>query len=416
MKQGPPFPVRQLENSSKFHFHDSIFGPHSGLYYYRITPKMKTMKKLMFAIFAAAVLMSGCNKTETGGPGWLSVKITDDPFNISSVKSAEVTISKIEIRRAGANEGDPFLELPINPVPIDIFKLRNGITEELVNLKVPQGDYDLVRLFVDEANLTLNDPPQTFNMKVPSGEQTGIKVFINPVIHVEGGISAELLLDFDLSRSFVMRGHNAQNGFIFKPVIRATNTSTEGRIEGVVTDNSQDKVGIKDATVSLQKDGEVPVTTLSDASGHYVFIGVLPGTYSMSATKENFDAASAEGIVVIPGNKTIQDFILKSLPVYLSSVIENATPAILEMTYSLTLANIVPDVSAFEVKVGGVIRTINNPVVISDKKVRLTLSSAVVKGDAVTVAYTKPATNPLQTSDGLQATSLSAQNVTNNVN
>ena len=373
------------------------------------------MKKLLFVILSAALLMSGCNKTETGGPGRLSVRITDDPLNISSVKSAEVTISKIEIRKAGANEGDPFLELPINPVPIDIFKLRNGITEELVNLVVPQGDYDLVRLFVDEANLTLKDPDKTFNLKVPSGEQTGIKVFINPVIHVEGGISAELLLDFDLSKSFVMRGHNAQNGFIFKPVIRATNSSTEGRIEGVVTDNSQDEVGIKDATVSLQKDAEDPVTTLTDESGHYVFVGVLAGTYSMSATKDNYVAASAESVVVIPGNKTTQDFVLKSLPVYVSSVIENATPAILEMTYSLTLANIVPDASAFEVKVGGVTRSVSS-VAVSDKKVKLTLSSAVVKGDAVTVAYTKPETNPLQTPDGLQAASLSAQNVTNNVN
>jgi uncharacterized repeat protein (TIGR02059 family) len=373
------------------------------------------MKKLLLAIFAAVVFISGCNKTEIGGPGRLSVKITDDPFNISSVKSAEVTISKIEIRKAGANEGDPFIELLINPVTIDIFKLRNGITKELVNLAVPQGDYDLVRLFVDEANLTLNDPEETFNMKVPSGEQTGIKVFINPVIHVEGGISAELLLDFDLSKSFVMRGHNAQNGFIFKPCIRATNNSIAGRIEGDVTDNSQDKVGIKDATVSLQKDAEDPITTLTDASGHYVFAGVLAGTYSVSAEKENYVASSVESVVVIPGNKTTQDFVLKSLPVYVSSVIGNATPSILEMTYSLTLANIVPAASAFTVTVGGVARTVNS-VAISDKKVLLTLSIAVVKGDAVKVAYTKPETNPLQTADGLQAASLSAQDVTNNIN
>jgi uncharacterized repeat protein (TIGR02059 family) len=373
------------------------------------------MKKLLLAIFAAVVFISGCNKTEIGGPGRLSVKITDDPFNISSVKSAEVTISKIEIRKAGANVGDPFIELPLkNPVTIDIFKLRNGITEELVNLEVPQGDYDLVRLFVDEANLTLKDPEETFNMKVPSGEQSGIKVFINPVIHVEGGISAELLLDFDLSKSFVMRGHDAQNGFLFKPCIRATNSSTEGRIEGFVKDDSQDKVGIEDATVSLQKDAEEPVTTLTDASGHYAFIGVLAGTYSVSAEMQNYVASSVESVVVVPGNKVTQDFVLKRLLVYVSSAIENAAPTILVMTYNLPLANIVPAASAFTVT-GGVARTVNS-VAISEKKVLLTLSSAVVKGETITVAYTKPETNPLQTADGLQAASLSAQNVTNNVN
>ena len=272
------------------------------------------MKKLFFALLTVAVIMSGCNKSEkastTGGPGRLSVKITDDPFNISSVESATVTISKIEIRKAGASEGDPFIELPIESVTIDLFELRNGITEELVDLEVPQGDYDLVRLYVDEANLKIKNINDPFNMKVPSGEQTGIKVFINPVIHVEGGISAELLLDFDLSKSFVMRGHMAHNGFIFKPCIRATNNSTAGRIEGFVTDNSPDKVGIENATVSLQKDAEELATALTDASGHYVFIGIPAGTYLMSATKENFDVANVEGIVVVPGNKVIQDFVL----------------------------------------------------------------------------------------------------------
>jgi uncharacterized repeat protein (TIGR02059 family) len=375
------------------------------------------MKKLLFAIFAAAVLVSGCNKTETtGGPGRLSVKITDDPFDISSVESAEITISKIEIRKAGANEGDPFIELAMDPVIIDVFQLRNGITEELVNLEVPEGDYDLVRLFVDEADLKLKEIDNTFNMKVPSGQQTGIKVFINPAIHVEGGISAELLLDFDLSRSFVMRGHNAQNGFLFKPCIRATNISTAGRIEGIVSDNSQEKVGIENATVSLQKDAEEPVTALTNASGHYVFIGVPAGTYSMSAAKENYVAASVDGVVVIAGNKVTRDFALIGLPVYVSSVIENAAPAVLEMTYSLVLSGTsVPDASAFAVTVGGAARAVSS-VAVTDKKVRLTLSSPVAKGEIVTVAYTKPATNPLQTADGLQAATLSAQNVTNNVN
>ncbi len=350
------------------------------------------------------------------GPGRLSVKITDDPFNISSVESAEITISKIEIRKAGANEGDPFIELPMDPVIIDVFQLRNGITEELVNLEVPEGDYDLVRLFVDEANLKIKDIDDPFNMKVPSGQQTGIKVFINPVIHVEGGISAELLLDFDLSKSFVMRGHNAHNGFLFKPCIRATNNSTAGRIEGIVSDNSQEKVGIENATVSLQKDAEEAVTALTDATGHYVFIGVPAGTYSMSATKDNFIAASADGVVVIPGNKVTRNFALAALPVYVSSVIENTAPAVLVMNYSLTLASTpVPDVSAFAVTVATVARTVSS-VAISDKKVQLTLSGPVVKGDVVTVAYTKPAANPLQTPDGIQAASLSAQNVTNNVN
>jgi uncharacterized repeat protein (TIGR02059 family) len=374
------------------------------------------MKKLLFAIFATAVLISGCNKTEIGGPGRLSVKITDDPFDISSVESATVTISKIEIRQTGADEGDPFIELLNAPVIINIFELRNGITQELVNLEVPKGDYDLVRLYVDEANLKLKDINEPFNLKVPSGEQTGIKVFISPVIHVEGGISAELLLDFDLSESFVMRGHNAQNGFIFKPCIRAANNSTAGRIEGFVKDNSPEKTGIENAKVSLQTDAPDPVITYTDAAGHYAFIGVPAGTYSLSATKDNYVSAGIEGVVVVPGNKTTaNDIILIGLPIYVSSVIETATPLIIEITFSLALADIVPDVSAFAVTVATVKRDVSS-VAVSGKIVKLTLASAVAKGEDVTVAYTKPEIKPLQTTDGLQVPTFSAQKVTNKVN
>ena len=376
------------------------------------------MKNSFVAIFllVLATFFSGCNKSPDSGPGRLIIKITDDPLDISSVEAATVTISKIEIRQADADEGSPFMELPMSPVTINIFELRNGITEELVNLEVPQGDYDLVRLYVDEASLKLKDVDEPFNLKVPSGEQTGIKVFVNPVIHVEGGISAELLLDFDLSNSFVMRGMNAKNGFIFKPCIRASNISTAGRIEGIVKDNSEDELAIEEATVSLQQDGGDPLTTLTDASGHYAFIGVPAGTYSMSAEKDGYVSKSSDDVVVVAGNKTTQDFTLVGLPVYVSSVVENATPTILEITFSLTLENtVVPENSAFTVTVAGAGRAVNS-VAVSDKKVTLTLASAVANGEAVKVAYTKPETNPLQTPDGLEAPSFAAQDVTNNVN
>jgi hypothetical protein len=80
----------------------------------------------------------------------------------------------------------------------------------------------------------------------------------------------------------------------------------------------------------------------------------------------------------------------------------------------MTLANIVPDVSAFTVTVGSVARAVTS-VAISDKKVMLTLSSEVLKDEVITVAYTRPDTNPLQSAAGVQAVSVTAQNVTNEV-
>jgi hypothetical protein len=104
-----------------------------------------------------------------------------------------------------------------------------------------------------------------------------------------------------------------------------------------------------------------------------------------------------------------------SLPVYQSSIVENVTPSVIEMTYSLALSSIVPAVSAFTVLVNSAVRSISF-VSVSGTKVMLTLAAPIAFGDNVTVAYTKPASNPLQTSAGGQAVSLSAQTVSNKVN
>ena len=77
--------------------------------------------------------------------------------------------------------------------------------------------------------------------------------------------------------------------------------------------------------------------------------------------------------------------VVSNIPVYLSSAIENATPTRLEITYNLSLANIVPAASAFSVNVNSVARTVNS-VAVSGTKVPLTLASPVVNGDVVTVA------------------------------
>jgi len=101
-------------------------------------------------------------------------------------------------------------------------------------------------------------------------------------------------------------------------------------------------------------------------------------------------------------------------PVYVSSAVENVTPSRLEMNYNLSLANVLPNVTSFIVHVNSVIRVVN-AVAISETKVLLTLGSPIAYGDIVTIAYTKPSTNPLQTIAGGQAETIATQTVTNMV-
>jgi uncharacterized repeat protein (TIGR02059 family) len=112
--------------------------------------------------------------------------------------------------------------------------------------------------------------------------------------------------------------------------------------------------------------------------------------------------------------QNVTNYVTAPVPVHVSSVVENASPSSLVMTYNLTLANIVPAASAFSVRVNSTVSTVSS-VAVSGTKVTLTLASPVVHGDAITVAYTKPSANPLQTSSGGQAESFSAKTVTNNL-
>ncbi len=106
--------------------------------------------------------------------------------------------------------------------------------------------------------------------------------------------------------------------------------------------------------------------------------------------------------------------VASAAPVYQSSAIANATPSLLIMTYNMTLAGTAPAPSSFNVVVNSLARTVSS-IAISGTQVQLTLATPVKYGDLVTVAYTKPAVNPLQSSTGVAAASISAQLVTNNL-
>lgn len=263
-------------------------------------------------ITAALLLMTGaCNEfsgNRGDGDGRLIVRVTDDPFDISAIESATVTITRVEIRKVGdgISDGNPFLTLSEDTVIIDLIDLRNGITETLLDMDIPAGEYDLVRLYVDEAGLKLRDYDDPYTVKVPSGKQTGIKIKIDPNLEVSEGLTSELLLDVDLSRSFVLRGNmHHNNGFIFKPVIRAANMTTAGRIEGMVTDTA--KVKIREASVWLEQD-TVVATAIADTLGFYAIIGIPAGTYSISAAKDGYDTVRFDGVKIVAGNKTVRNF------------------------------------------------------------------------------------------------------------
>ena len=164
------------------------------------------------------------------------------------------------------------------------------------------------------------------------------------------------------------------------------------------------------AVSSVAVSGTKVILTLASpvASGNVVTVAYTKPAANPLQTAAGGQAAS------ISAQAVTNNVAAAPVPVYSGSVIENSTPSRLEITYSLSLANIVPAASAFTVLVNSTARTVSS-VAVSGTKVILTLASPVASGNVVTVAYTKPAANPLQTAAGGQAASISAQAVTNNV-
>jgi len=269
------------------------------------------MNRLLSTLILSFIIcFAGCAPVDSAGEtGRLRVLLTDEPFPVELVEAANVTISKVEGRNQSDNDGNPFLTFTEGSATYNLLDLQNGVTAELADLEVPVGTYDLIRLFVSNANLTLTNGT-SFDLTVPSGAETGIKLFIDPPIDVVSGSVAELILDFDVGQSFVARGSlksaEGINGFIFKPVIRAANLSTTGRIAGTVTGASG--AALEDVTVSATQNGFVVSTTGSSSEGTYTLMALPAGEYAVTAEKQGYSSAQQDGITVVVGNVTTVNF------------------------------------------------------------------------------------------------------------
>ena len=270
----------------------------------------------IFTVALALVVISGCDTSDREQTGLLNMQITDAPFPIDLIEEASITITRVEVRNKSINLGRPFLTLLEDTLYYNLLDLRNGITAELLEREIPAGEYDLIRVYVNNAGITVKDHG-SFDVKVPSGIQTGIKIFMDPPISVAGGLTSEVLLDFNVDKSFILKGKMEDpagiRGFNFKPVIRAVNKTTSGTVLGLVK-NAADSTLLANAEVWISAD-TVITTAYSSEEGFFALPGIPEGTYTLSSVKEGFDTLTVENVPVIAGNRTEQDLFLEAAAV-----------------------------------------------------------------------------------------------------
>lgn len=265
---------------------------------------------ISFLLSIVILTFTGCQKVNGDSTGRLLVHITDAPFPIEMIEEATVTVTKVEVRSDAESDEHSFITIFEGSKEFNLLELRNGVMEELVDVEIPAGSYNLVRIYVEDAGIVVRDHG-SYSVKVPSGSQTGIKLFIKPSLQVQGGLTSEVILDFNLDKSFVLKGNMDTpagiKGFNFKPVIRAVNKTSAGTIAGVI--NDYDGNHLSGVSVSIMLDELV--TSQTEEDGSYALSGISAGVYSVTAEKENFTSVTIDNVEVVAGNKTLQNFVLE---------------------------------------------------------------------------------------------------------
>jgi len=272
--------------------------------------------RLFTALAISTIAFAACSDSSGTGTGLLTVRLTDAPFPFSEVASVDVYVVRVDARKTATTEGaaadetdhDGWTTVAAPDASFNLLDLGNGKTLTIGETPLPIGTYRSFRLILDtsKSSITLEDgskPPISF----PSAGQTGIKVNLaEPIQVTEDG--STLILDFDIGRSFVMRGNTAASGFNFKPVINAVAQLT-GSVSGSVHANTATGAVVPNAAVdvlpagsAVDYSGAIVRSGTTGTDGNFTIAFLQAGTYVLRATPPT---ASGFKPALLPGGLTI---------------------------------------------------------------------------------------------------------------
>jgi uncharacterized protein DUF4382/carboxypeptidase family protein len=289
-------------------------------------------------IFALAFLASliSCgggggdsNANPPGGPapgqGTLTLLATDDPFVYEIVTSANITVDRVSVHTDANAEDNGFLVIYDGPpLVLNLLSLHDGLTTQLAHANLATGAYRQIRIHVIAADLTLTNgntySTAAGNLHLTSQATSGFKVFVDPPIEIEDGISRTFLLDFDLTKTFhpvPAADPLAATSYQLQPVIHAANVSTSGEIRGDVTQLSPTAPPqpVPNATVYILPAGVTDVdqstaVTATNSAGEFAQLGLPPGTYDVRAVKGALEGTQSN-VSVTAGSFTLVHILLQ---------------------------------------------------------------------------------------------------------
>src|SRR5437879_539559 len=239
---------------------------------------------------AVALSLAGCyqdDTTVTAPPRLrprITVRLTDAPFPYDSLHGVTIYVVRIEASTAQDSSGGDLWAVITEPrKSFDLLALQQGTTALLGEGEMPAGRYHRIRMTIDTSlsSITWNDAAQTPAHVNWYGQSSIYASVEYPVdVPTEG---ADIVLDFDVGRSFLYNFSSNNNAFDFNPILRAINSAAVGAIAGTVTQDSGGTTRpVPNAQVDVYTDSvgyNLEATGRSDQAGHYKVGFLPPGSY-----------------------------------------------------------------------------------------------------------------------------------------
>jgi len=253
-----------------------------------------------------------CSDSSSTSPssGTLVTRLTDAPFPTDEVKSVDIFVVRVDARLSDVSDADAnqavdgessalggWKTVATPNTSFDLLSLRNGIAATLGQAMLPAGSYNGFRLVIDQSksSATLKNGMvlsggSTPGIKFPSAGQSGIKIVLAQPVVIVAGTETDLLVDFNVDQSFVMRGNTIdQNGLLFKPVVKASITNL------ALTNSNVRLANATDGALTLLQNG----TALSGSSS--VPFGASSACNSVNATAPALTVTQAGSTTLLPG-------------------------------------------------------------------------------------------------------------------
>jgi len=286
----------------------------------------RTVQRVASVVGAVVVgLGVACENSPSGGSAGgnavARVFLTDAPFPYDLVDRVEVYVVEIAASTqpdTGADATQGWVTVARPRARFDLLQLQQGTTALVGEGVLPANHYRAVRLTLDadSSRVVLRDG------RVASVDwQSTVPVFslhalVESPIAVDSQAGADIVIDFDVGRSFVY-GISFCCDFIFIPWVRAVNAAATGAITGVVSADVDNDGGVEpldNARITVSYGDPARRETWldwasghTDAQGHYRIAYLRPGSYIVEIDapgRPNIGSRLSFDVPVTPGLET----------------------------------------------------------------------------------------------------------------